>query len=155
MSPMERMEELVKLVTVSSEEKFSTEECPQVSLRLACQLSRQEAVGDHCLLARLVSLDTEHITWERDRVSENRLRVILRDTSSGLEFFCWLFGAYSEAFLRLEVSPSDLVVLTNPKLVKTKKRYKQILPADIFPWTVQCLSREKKTPLMCFQLVVC
>ena len=64
-------EELVKLVTLNSEEKFSTEECPQVSLD---QLSRQEAEGDHCLLARLVSLDTEHITRESFRVSENRLR---------------------------------------------------------------------------------
>lgn len=134
-------DQLVKLMTVSSEEKIGTEECPQVSL---VQVASQEVVGDHCLVASLVRVDTEHITKEKDGVHENRLRVILRDILSGVKFYCWLFGAYSDAFVRLEVTPSDLVVVTSPRLVETKKYYRQRLPADISPWTVHCRSREKK-----------
>ena len=135
-------DQLVKLMTVSPEEKIGTAECPQVSL---VQAASQEVVGDHCLVASLVRFDTEHITKEKDIVPENRLRVILRDIHSGVKFYCWLFGGYSDAFVRLEVTPSDLVVLTSPTLVETKKYYRQRLPADISPWTVQCRSREKKT----------
>ena len=115
--------------------------CPQVSLATA---AGHQVEGDHCLVARLVRRDTEHITREKHLVSESRIRVILQDTNSGEQFFCWLFGEYSDIFVKEEVKPGDVVVLTSPTTVKTKKKYKQELPANISGWTVHCLTREKK-----------
>ena len=57
-------EVLVTLATLRAEEDVEQvlppgEECPQVSL---AEVARQEVEGEHCLLARLVSVDTDHIT---------------------------------------------------------------------------------------------
>ena len=46
--------------------------------------------------------------------------------------------------MRLQVKPSDLVVFSNPRVVRTKLKYKQILPADMSGWTIHCVSRERK-----------
>ena len=117
------------------------EECPQVSL---AQVAGQEVEGDHCLVTRLVSVDTDHITRAEHLVAENRIRLILRDARSGSKCYCWLFGDYSDTFVSHRMKPSDLVVLRNPRVVQTKLKYKQILPADMSDWTIHCLSREKK-----------
>ena len=117
------------------------EECPQVDL---LQAARQDLAGDHCLVGRVESLDTDHITREEHLVSENRLRLILRDSVSGEKFYCWLFGEYSDAFVSRRMRPSDLLVLTKPSVSKTRLKYKQVLPPDMSCWTVYCLTRDKK-----------
>ena len=142
----ESQEVLVKLLTLRAGEELEQvlppgEESPQVSL---AQVAGQEVGGDHCLLARVVSVDTDHITRAEHLVAENRIRLILEDVRSGSNCYCWLFGEYSDAFMRLQVKPSDLVVFSNPRVVRTKLKYKQILPADMSGWTIHCVSRERK-----------
>ena len=139
-------EVLVKLLNLGSEEDAgqvlpSSEECPQVSL---AEVARQEVRGDHCLLTRLISVDSDHITRAEHLVAENRIRLILQDVRSGSHCYCWLFGEYSDAFVKHRVKPSDLVLFRNPRVVRTKLKYKQILPAHMSGWTIHCLSRERK-----------
>ena len=139
-------EALVSLLTLRAGEEVEQvlppgEECPQVSL---AQVARQEVEGDHCLLTRLVSVDTDHITRAEHLVAENRIRLILRDVRSGSKCYCWLFGEYSDAFVRLGVKPSDLVVFRNPKVVRTRLKSRKLLPAQMSNWVILCLSKERK-----------
>ena len=129
----ESAESLVKLLSLRAGEEVEQvlalgEECPQVGL---AQVACQEVEGDHCLVTRLVSVDTDHITRAEHLVAENRIRLIVRDVRSGSKCYCWLFGDYSDAFVSNRVKPSDLVVFRNPRVVKTKLKYKQVLPADM------------------------
>ena len=96
----ESQEALVSLLTLRAGEEMEqvlppAEECPQVSL---AEVARQDVTGNHCLLTRLVSVDTDHITRSEHLVAENRIRLIFQDLSSDSKCYCWLFGDYSDAF---------------------------------------------------------
>ena len=106
-------------------------ECPLVNIT---EVGEARVPVSHCVCLRVEIIET-HITHQIHLVPENRIRCILRDIQSGEKCYCWMFGDYSNNLVSMGVKTGDMVIIENPRVVKTKLKYKQVKHGFI---TVNC-----------------
>ena len=97
-------------------------ECPQVRL---AEAGEGRVAGDHCLNLRVETIEP-HINYETHLVPVNRIRCVLRDVKSGEKCYCWFFGDYSDQLVSTGVQVGDHVIIINPRVIRTKLKYKQV-----------------------------
>ena len=115
---------------------------PECPLRSLDEVGGGEVRGEHCLCLRVESVET-HITQQTHLVAENRVRCVLRDGMSDLKCYCWFFGEYSDELVRHGVRTGDMVIMLRPRVVRTKLKFKQVLPEDMSCWTIHCLMADR------------
>ena len=106
----------------------SEAECPQVGL---AEAGEGRVAGDHCLNLRVETIEP-HINYETHLVPVNRIRCVLRDVKSGEKCYCWFFGDYSDQLVSTGVQVGDHVIIINPRVIRTKLKYKQVRIKDLF-----------------------
>ena len=116
---------------------------PECPLRSLAEVAGVGLEAEHCLCLRVETVET-HITHQTHLVAENRLRCVLRDVMSDLKCYCWFFGDYSDLLVRHAVTAGDMVIMVRPRVVKTKLKYRQVLPEDMSCWTIHCLMRDRR-----------
>ena len=97
-------------------------ECPLVNI---AEVGEARVPASHCVCLTVEAIET-HITHQIHLVPENRIRTVLRDIQSGDKCYCWMFGDYSDNLVRMGVKTGDMVIIRNPRVVRTKLKYKQV-----------------------------
>ena len=116
---------------------------PECPIKTLAEVAEGGLRGEHCLCLKVETVET-HITFQTHLVAENRVRCVLRDIMSDLKCYCWFFGDYSDQLVSHGMRTGDMVIMVRPRVVKTKLKYRQVLPEDMSCWTIHCLMRDRR-----------